>query len=575
MIKLNKFAFMGAIALGAVGFTACSSDDLADDPGKNPSLGDAVKTQFAINIPYTAGTRLGTDIVQGQETPVFRGMSKIKLIPGNAAFRANTAFTNDAIMLGDIAATGALTNGAEFYQDVAIPVGTSHFLFYAEATAGTGTNDKANGAIVVPTEFNNGDLLNGGLDNTSALEFNLKQINTTGTPAAETFLLGVLNGITSTLYTAQAGDDNLTVAYDNFVTLTAGSGASILEAVQNLYDIVKDGGAGTAEETVKNKILEYFSASSDVLSYKTDASGYDAAYATYPVNLGLPAGAAQVEATAGNSTAHTFAYDTDTYQAKFANYAYPASLYYFVNTTAKTDDEAHEQDWSGSSAYDWGTFITTNYDGTKVTATTQSVVLADPVQYSVARFDVSPKFAAAQVPDQHNVNREVGNNFQLTGILVGGQNPVDYSFTYKTGTENTRTIYDASITATNITNNALGTPFYTLVLESEKFESGDPKTVNFALEFKNNGEDFYGKDGQIVPAGGTFYLVGQLSTHKNGAKVADYVFQQDHHTVANVTINSLKDAYNTVPDLRKTELEFGLYVDLTWEAGLTQDVVIE
>lgn len=570
MIKLNKFAFMGAIALGAVGFTACSSDDLADDPGKNPSLGDAVKTQFAINIPYTAGTRLGTDIVQGQETPVFRGMSKIKLIPGNAAFGANTAFTSDAIMLGDI---GGLTNGAEFYQDVAIPVGTSHFLFYAEAT-GTG-GDKVNGAIEAPTEFNNGDLLNGGLDNTSALEFNLKQINTTGTPAAETFLLGVLNGITSTLYTAKESDDNLTVAYNNFVTLTAGSGASILEAVQNLYDIVKDGGAGTAEETVKNKILEYFTASSDVLSYKTNASGYDAAYATYPVNLGLPAGAAQVKATVLDNAAATFAYEKNDYSAVFSNYAYPASLYYFVNTTAKTDDEAHEQDWSGSSADDWGTFITDNYTGTSVTATTQSVVLADPVQYSVARFDVSPRFAAAQVPDQHNVIREVGNNFQLTGILVGGQNPVDYSFTYKTGTENTRTIYDASITATNITNSALGTPFYTLVLESEKFESGDPKTVNFALEFKNNGEDFYGKDGQIVPAGGTFYLVGQLSTHKNGVKAADYVFQQDHHTVANVTINSLKDAYNTVPDLRKTELEFGLYVDLTWEAGLTQDVVIE
>ena len=99
--------------------------------------------------------------------------------------------------------------------------------------------------------------------------------------------------------------------------------------------------------------------------------------------------------------------------------------------------------------------------------------------------------------------------------------------------------------------------------------------MNFALEFRNDGEDFYGVDGNIIPKGGTFYLVGSLSNYKEESKVTDYVFEQDHNTIANITIKSLKNAYNTVPDLRKTQLELGLYVDLTWQAGLVGTVTIE
>lgn len=53
------------------------------------------------------------------------------------------------------------------------------------------------------------------------------------------------------------------------------------------------------------------------------------------------------------------------------------------------------------------------------------------------------------------------------------------------------------------------------------------------------------------------------------------VFEQDHTTTANVEITSLKNAYNTIPDLRSPRLELGLSVDLTWQQGLTDDVVIE
>ena len=579
MVKLNKYAFVGAMLLtGAVGFTACSSDDLAEGPNPNPTFdGESVKTQFAISIPRATGSRLSDAIVQEQGATAFRGLSKIKLIPFKSEPTGSSNFISDAIILSDIASNGGLDNGAKFYENVQIPTGTTHFLFYAEATRAASSDDKTNGAIVAPSDFENGDLLNGGLSTTQDLKFALKPINATATTNTQVFLLSVLNGITSVLYTNMTNDEDLKVAYDNFVKLKAGSGASILAAVQNLYDIVKGGTEPSADYNVAQEILKYFVDSEGVLSYKTDASGYTEDAPSYPTNLGLPAGAAQVETDNATDKVKTFSYNTTDYSAIFGSYAYPASLYYFVSTLAKTDDEAHSTEWSGTYVNDWNTFVDANYQGTSVTSTTRSVVLDDAVNYAVARFDVSPKFKSdrlGEVPDNHNVYREIGNNFQLIGILVGQQNPVDYAFNFMTAEDaEIKTIYDASITATNITETAPSTPFRTLVLQSEN-GSSDEKKVNFALEFKNNGEDFYGVNGNLIPKGGTFYLVGSLSNYKDGTKSSDYVFQKDYYTTAKVTIASLKDAYNTVPDLRKTELELGLYVDLTWNKGLVGDVVI-
>lgn len=419
----KNFAYgAAALLVGAVGLTGCSSED--ELTNVNPTYdGESVKTQFAINIPVAGkqGTRVSQAIVQGQDPPEFRGMSNIKLIPFSADPATSSNFTSDAIILDNITTSG-LNKGAKFYTDIQVPVGTNHFLFYAEATREAATDNKINGAIVAPDEFDNGDLLGGGLNSLNNLVFNLDEINATRSEnTAEKFLLDALNGITSVLYANMTGDEDLRVAYDNFVTLKAGSGASILAAVQRLYDIVKGGTDPSADYNVANKIKEYFTPDgSGVLSYKTDATGYSNDVPTYPTNLGLPVGAAQVKATGNSDAAYTFTYNKTDYSATFSSYAYPASLYYYVNTPVKTDDEAHEKDWSGTSIDNWNTFLTSNYNGTSVTATTKSVVLEKPVNYAVSRFDVLPVFKSdvtGQVPDQHGVYREIGSNFVLTGIL--------------------------------------------------------------------------------------------------------------------------------------------------------------
>ena len=72
-----------------------------------------------------------------------------------------------------------------------------------------------------------------------------------------------------------------------------------------------------------------------------------------------------------------------------------------------------------------------------------------------------------------------------------------------------------------------------------------------------------------------FYEVPPIA--ENGASIKiPRVFVQDYRTTATFTIgkNSLKNALVTVPDLRSTQMSFGLSVDLAWKPGITYDIAL-
>lgn len=50
---------------------------------------------------------------------------------------------------------------------------------------------------------------------------------------------------------------------------------------------------------------------------------------------------------------------------------------------------------------------------------------------------------------------------------------------------------------------------------------------------------------------------------------------RDYQTTLSLNIKSLANAYNTIPDLRSTKLQFGLSVNLEWQKGLQFDVEIK
>ena len=194
----------------------------------------------------------------------------------------------------------------------------------------------------------------------------------------------------------------------------------------------------------------------------------------------------------------------------------------------------------------------------------------------------------------------VGEGFTVTGILIGGQ-PAQVEWNFLSSSDNfNKTVFDRSmpkgengnitVIAKNYSNdNETSKPFYTLLLDNMlSGENATQKDVNFAIELKNTSNtDFYGVDG-VVAAGQKFYLVGKMSVGDSQAitfptdddyrfpgKGTKRIFVQDYTTNLNVTFKSLKNAYVTIPDLRASNLQLGLSVDLTWQSGLTYNVTIE
>lgn len=585
MMRNSKHFALGAatLLLSTAGFTACSSEDTFTGGSFS---GESVKTQFAINVPAVgkSDARMGEDIVQGQNTVVFRGMSNIRLVPFELGSNPSTvtepltgseSLYYNAIELGAIGSSD-LTSTAKYkvYNDVELPIGVNAFLFYGEATDKSGdASDKTNGALV-PSYSTQG--LEAG-KTLADVHFDLKGILVGDDyQTTQTGLLAILDGIAKTTGWKDA-TGTLKPYYDSFTGMKAGSANNILLAVQDLYNAVK-GDVLTDENGLKAKIAtkieEYFTPSGSsvpyTLTYKTTS------LAAYPFGIGLPDGAVQV-AWSTDHFVYTSNVDydggTSMNVSGLDKYVYPASLYYWDNTSLKTSTELKSGNYG---ANDWSTIINTLYSEWAVTASTQSVALAKAINYAVGRLDVYAAFAAGEIYDANPSGQQPvripDGGFTLTGVLIGGQKNVGWNFTPLTTDNTEKTIYDAAVDAgaagTEGVTRTSGLKNRTLVLETAG--KGGEK-VNFALEFTNNsGQAFYGKDG-LVPAGGKFYLVGQLSADGSHAKV----FEKDHYTKATVTINSLKNAYNCIPDLRSPKLELGLSVDLTWVEGLSQDVTIQ
>ncbi len=564
-MRKNKHFALGtaALLLSTAGFTACSSDDAFT--GSSLS-GEAVKTQFAINIPAgkAVSGRLSQDIVQGQGTPKFRGMDNIKLIPFTTTPAADG--TGEKIIgLGAILSDElADQTNAKVYYDVEIAQGVNNFLFYGEAKAAEGTDDKTNGALVPA-----------GLDGTgtstsvNSITFSLKPILTSSSSAASdaSNLAKVLSDVANSktdgaALSWSASQSGLKNFYNSLIRLKAGSANSIRQALTDLQaGISSVSGLSGNEENLQRNIQTNITTALGKIP-ATPEQGY-------PRNYNLPDGAVQI---AWSSTANEFHVVNATNIGNLSytsldKFVYPSSLYYWVNTPIKTSDTPLASQFAGKSS--WAECLTLyNGGGTSVTEHTSSVALEKAIEYAVARLDVSAYFNGNVTDNlKQTVDVTAGNKITLDGILIGGQKNVIWDFTPNSSSAE-YTIYDASVTSTQL-KNSVNTD---VIAQSLALQTADGTSVNFALELTNNtGNAFTGIDG-IVPNGGRFYLVGKLVPEQSGNTK---VFKQDFTTTAKVKITSLAHAYNCIPDLKNPKLELGLSVDLTWQAGLSQEVIIE
>ena len=585
----NKYAYMGAIALvGAVGFTACSSDDDLAAP-QNPTFdGESVKTQFAINIPYAGGKDTRMTDQNTQDAGNFLGMKELRLISFDGE-PSTGVLKNIITTLGNIDNGGLSgSQSSKIYSNVNVPIQTDHFLFYAQAI---GTDGFVNGAIKPHID---------GVSGINDINFQLVKTNNGAvtSDSEASLLLKVLNAVDADGVWAGTLDADLSALRTSLQSLKAGSANNIKLALQNLYNAVEKWATGTAGDNktaalaIRNAITAatYGEGSTQVFSLKSPGTSPYVLETTltFPNNLNLPDGAVKMQ-YAGSD----FSYETSTNLTGLAGFdytkvCYPAALYYFVNTDIATSNQSLKNtewpnttsDWISKTEAPWLT--SGNSWGTEVTPSTQSIALKENINYGVASLELTVKCSAGSLPDNGGAGTPnyipvASTGFPVTGLLIGGQPAqIGWNFLPAASTSFDLTVYDNDIHDVSAKENSSVGTNYTLLMPNYQATAA---TVNFALELENNtGHEFRGQDG-VVPVGGKFYLVGTLNPNEgdnteSDPKVTD-VFVSDYQTVAKVTIKSLEKAYNTIPDLRATQMELGLSVDLTWEKGFTFDVSIE
>ena len=343
----------------------------------------------------------------------------------------------------------------------------------------------------------------------------------------------------------------------------------------------------------------------------------------FPVTtFNVPEGAAQLVYTASSNTFTHKHYGTSLLDKSTTSdpeaYMFPAELMYRCNSGVRTSNVEKTSSSgypNGVANWDDNTKWDSDWTGTSVTSATRATAMTQNVNYGVAmlKTTVSIKDGVTALEDNRAaLNKGESNksfspaniNFTWTGVIIGGQPAsVDWQFLPKT-TDFDKLVYDnrvtglAAGTAVPKTAGSASAPNYTILFDNYTSAATQNK-VRVALQFVNNGDDFWGRD-NLVRKGQTFYLVAELDpTSKTIASWDNYyqvppldadgkstkttrVFVQDYMTTANFKFfadntsakhtSSLQGAYVTIPDLRSSQLSFGLSVDLDWRSGLEFDV---
>ena len=571
----TKWAKAGSVMFAAaMVLSSCTNDEVVPNGTTPVGDRDAVKTSFSFAIPTPVSRATGTDV---QLNKNFQGMKNLRLMPF-FNLTAEGYVAENSVLAGLTQLTGATigTNTDNFVQtfpDVAIPAGDVAFLFYGEA--------------------------NHAAEYKGVLNMTPDASVTAMTPADIAFTLENIEEGTYTggAYSTAADliaawKTNVTDALNNWIADLAADDLAAAEEVRDNYYLFNSASIKNLQlalQYLTNQLGTTLSTITGADAVKTSIDNMATelakdAYKDFPVNL--PKGAYKLENGIIKFDENGPGGSGIVAAASSTAYSYPASLYYWTNAypVAYTVVPAFAQWTNGVLA------------GTRevISPSTTQIALNKTVNYGVARLDVKAAIKTADgttipagtVGGQQTKVTLANHNFIVKGILVGGlPDKLDWEMHPSDGDTYSKVVYDTRLeqadyeltSATAPSYDGI-TPFmYCLLPETAECTSGsqdDPgHTPNIALEIYNDGPQFYGLDGNVVPEGGTFYLVGKLVYNTNVAEVTR-VLQQDYNTTVNLTISSLAKAYNTVPDLINPRLELALAVDVEWKQGIVIDVTL-
>lgn len=420
--------------------------------------------------------------------------------------------------------------------------------------------------------------------------------------------------------------------YDRFVSDTnngdvrQGSGTSVRLMVGELFDVVNSVYAKTTNATAKalseailQKIAEDFTVTVSGTpavyqwgdSYK---SGTSSTVSNFPSSMGIPDGCAVLEF---NKATGEFVYRNSgsavsKVSVEYDDVTYPAELTYYCNSGLWQSSVAKEAASYPTSAVDWMKAVNwtnSGWNSDPVSASTRAVAMKENITYGVSQLKATIQRNADNVFNDNAVaitgskannvfsgtSDENGISFNVSGLLIGGQPDVaQYEYLPKSTSFN-KVIYDPVLDTSHndlpASDNAKTLTNYTLVLDN--FTVGETQAkVYVALELTAT-KDFYGLSG-FIKSGQKFYLIGELDPLSTALEPVDWskqtsfasgdtgygqdrVFIRDAITTATFTIgkDALQRAYSTIPDLRSTQMYFGLSVDLEWKTGLKFNVIID
>ncbi len=545
-------------------FGSCTpeGDEYANETSSRAALG------FCVGKLSTQ-TRMSDAIVQ-ETGQTFRGLQDIRIIPFDVR---GTITINDrpkAFAITDLSSNTWSKTNAQFYYypSCSIARGVASFLVYARAATG-GAAESVRGALTA--EYGTSMI-------PSDIRFSLTQIrNTSEAHADATTLAAYMTAIANAQYldgdnhtftwkssansTLRAYYLNFIAQYDDAYKPMAGSSLNIQKRVAELRTRINTlsatFGVDSPEKGICNAII-------------TAIDNNSTLPANYPASIGLPAGAAVLMWTGTQ-----FAPQTETTTLASINgitrYAYPAELYYFVNSRICTsNEEVTSSIYSNSTAWTGSGNVLSEYEYTDgvVTGNTQAVAIKNPLQYAVGRLDYTIDVQANMQDAKEETVTATKDNFPLTAMLVGNQHTMKFDFTPKEAVQS-----DADVRFAYDTN-VMARAGKTLVLQTY-----DNEEVTLVGEFLNDsGQDFMGADG-IVYNGTKFYLVGKVkpSDANSGAatEYVDRVFTQDAITTMTMKVTSLAKAYNVAPDLLSPHLEVGVEMIIDWVGATATDVPLE
>lgn len=547
----------GSLLMAAVMFSACSNEE--KEPVQISGEGDAVKTSFTFSVPRASVKR--STSADAQADGSFKGLTILGLYPFTHLtddYVAESSTATGSVQLAGQTLGATEGNATKTFTDVALPTGDIAFLFYGQDVTNTNSAlSKGTADVYTPAD------ITFSLDNILADATN---------DAAFKTLFEAIEGL-NTVLDAQidaAADPlkiELTALKTDWHKFTSASNANLGLAFTFLTDAV----AALEEGDAKTALSEQVTKMTNALD------------AGYP--YGLPEGTFALKEGAVRLSGDEVTGLDNIIAAAKARYMKPAALTYYVN--------AYPVDYSNTNAaaLQWDkTAGTINATGsgisaarTQISPATTKIALNKTINYGVGRLDVAPVFIAAggvmkgaNDPEGNETTVSVNSNsFELTGVLVGNlPTKLNWELNPVQNEEFGATVFDdevekspVSVFATKET--AVYEKCSYVILPATTGLKALSKNATIALQFKNNGAQFYGKDG-IVPAGGTFYIAGQLS--QNGSSdVTEDAIKKDFYTTAKLRIVTLKNATNTVPDIVNPTLELSMYVDLEWQEGVIFD----